>query len=128
VLTTRRHAAATILLAALPRRGSAAGIDIDAAADGGTIDLAVGSTLRLSLLENPSTGFRWRVAADGAPALRVEAEDYLPSGAMPGAPGLHRWEFRAIQPGEARLRLDHARAWETVPPVETFALTIRVTG
>jgi len=128
MLTATLRAAAAMLLGTLPGCGRAEPVEIDAAADGTTIRLAPGATLRLTLAENPSTGFRWRLIADGAPVLQASGDAYTSSGTMPGAPGLHRWEFRAAQPGEAPLRLEHLRPWEKVPPVESFAVAIRVAG
>ena len=100
--------------------------EIDEAADGTTVRLAPGTELRLTLPENPTTGYRWRITAEAAPVLRPQEDAYAPGASMPGAGGQHRWTWQAAQPGEAALRLDYARPWETGPAARQFAVTIRV--
>jgi inhibitor of cysteine peptidase len=100
--------------------------DLDESADGTTIHLVAGAVLRLALPENPTTGYRWRIIADGAPVLRPQADDFAPGRAVPGAGGTRHWAWQAAQPGEATLRLDYARPWETGPAARHFAVTIRV--
>lgn len=125
MLTAGRRAALVLALAGC---GSPAVVDLDAGADGRTIRLAEGSRLRLVLPENPSTGYRWRIAADAAPVLRLEEDASMPGGTAPGSPGTHRWVFRAARPGQAVLRLDHARPWEAVPPAAQVTVTVQVGG
>jgi inhibitor of cysteine peptidase len=82
-------------------------------------ELASGELLRIELPGNPSTGYTW--AVDGALPPQLSAVDGLPGGPaapasdrpMVGAPQAQWLHFRAVQAGEAELRLRWHRPWET---------------
>lgn len=96
-------------------------------ANGRTLDLIVGETLDLILLENRSTGFRWELAPPGSPVATVERDSYEAATGPPGRPGIHTWFFRAVEPGEGRFELAYRRSWEGGrPPARSFSLSLRV--
>ncbi|MDO9711336.1 protease inhibitor I42 family protein [Paracraurococcus lichenis] len=101
---------------------------LDERANGDTVTITPGARLVLALPENPTTGYRWRLLAAGAPVLQLLDQGFTPGPPRPGAGGTHHWAWQAAQPGEAALRLDHARSWGEEPPVRQFTLTVRVGG
>jgi inhibitor of cysteine peptidase len=101
---------------------------VDESADGRQIDLPVSEVLEVRLAENPTTGFRWHLVADGSPPCTVLGDSYEASSRRPGAGGQHVWRFRATRPGEAAIELRYARAWQGEAPAgRRYALRLRVT-
>lgn len=89
----------------------------------GETRLRTGQVLAIELDSNASTGYGWDLIDDGSPQLRPApvpaTTDMLPT-PMPGAGGISRWRFHAVQPGTTTLRLVYRRAWEKeVAPVRT---------
>jgi inhibitor of cysteine peptidase len=103
---------------------------IDEASAGQTVDLAVGQTIELRLKENPTTGYRWQLRQDGAPACRIVADFAVPDdAAVPGRGGLHVWRIEGVRAGDGRVSLAAQRAWEATPQsTASFSVDIRVAG
>jgi inhibitor of cysteine peptidase len=100
---------------------------LDEGADGREIELAAGEEFELTLDENPTTGFRWRLAADGSPVVALAGDEFrAPGEARPGQGGRHAWQFRAERAGESRIELSYARA--AGDAARTFTLRVRVKG
>jgi inhibitor of cysteine peptidase len=67
----------------------------------------------IELPENPTTGFRWSLRSQVAPALRTRSDLFEHRAeARPGAGGSRRFEFTASAPGTAAISLWHWREWE----------------
>lgn len=99
---------------------------LDARADGTRIKLKLGETFTLLLEENPSTGYRWRVDADGAPVLKLDGDQYeAPPRATVGGPGHHVWRFRAIAAGSAAVQLSYRRTFGASARAFTVAIEVR---
>ena len=98
---------------------------IDQTQDGGSSDLLVGESLRLQLSENPTTGYRWHLQSDGAPALRLVQDSFEAPGSRPGAPGIRFWIFEAVAAGSAALKFELRRSWQP-ENIGTFATTVHV--
>lgn len=99
----------------------------DEGADGREIELTAGQEFELTLGENPTTGFRWRVTADGSPACALVSDDFrAPAEGRPGQGGSRVWQFRADRAGESRIELSYARA--VGDAARTFTLRVRVKG
>jgi inhibitor of cysteine peptidase len=94
--------------------------------DGQEIALVVGETLTLTLLENPTTGYLWRLIKDGSPVCELLRDTFEPGKDTPGSPGAHHWQFRADARGTGMIELQLSRSWHSSLPVRTFILTIRV--
>ena len=93
-----------------------------------TVSLPVGQVIELRLKENPTTGFRWSIAADGAPACAVVADSFERRPSPPGAGGEHAWRIKAVRAGTCHLELIYRRPFEPgVPPARSFALDVQVT-
>jgi inhibitor of cysteine peptidase len=103
---------------------------IDEASAGHTVALAVGETVELRLKENPTTGYRWQMRQDGAPACRVVEDFAVPDDpAVPGRGGVHVWRIEGVRAGDGQVSLAAQRAWEAaLPPTTSFAVDIRVAG
>jgi predicted secreted protein len=102
-------------------------------ADRGTvIEVRPGDTVRIRLPENPTTGYRWQVAADSGAALGAIASlvhqsfaDAATSAA--GAAGERTLVFEAKTPGRASLRLVNKPSWRgDDAAAEDFALELVV--
>ena len=88
-----------------------------------------GERVRLSLSENPTTGYRWSLDSSCGDRLKTESDVYSPpdvQGGKLGASGEHVWIFRAEGRGTCDLTLRSARSWEkgTSGQALTFSITI----
>lgn len=105
-------------------------VQLTQADNGATVRLAQGGTLLVALPSNPSTGYRWWVAAGSGAALELVDVRYVPPGStMPvvGAPGTEVLQFRAVTPGVTSLVLEYARSFEPgVPAANTFTVSVHV--
>jgi inhibitor of cysteine peptidase len=102
-------------------------VQVDESHNGSEIDLRTGEPLEIRLSENPTTGFRWGLESNGAPACILVEDVYETSSVTPGAGGNHRWRFQAAQIGEGRIRLGYRRSWEGQGAASrTFTLGVRV--
>ena len=105
-------------------------VQLSAADEGRTIELAAGQDLVVSLESNPTTGYGWEVSEiDGAILAPVGDAEYAQGGAegMVGAGGVETYRFSAQGPGQTTLTLIYHRAWEKgVEPLETFSIKVIV--
>jgi len=101
-------------------------MEIDARFNGERVRAQVGDEIRLTLSETPTTGFRWKLMADGAPAC-VLVGDAVEASAAPGGPAVRDWRFRAANPGLAHIELVLVRSWEGPSSASrTFVVDIAV--
>jgi inhibitor of cysteine peptidase len=76
-------------------------------------DVAVGESVSLQLAENPSTGYRWSMAASPPDAVEIiETRWIAPAGGRVGAEGKREFRVRIKAPGEIRLNLKLWREWQ----------------
>ncbi|MEP6908214.1 MAG: protease inhibitor I42 family protein [Pseudoxanthomonas sp.] len=96
----------------------------------GETRLRIGQSLAIELDSNASTGYGWELIDDGSPQLvpapvPVSAEVLPPP--MPGAGGMSRWRFRAVQAGTTTVHLVYRRDWEKeVAPARTVSYRVVV--
>ena len=77
-----------------------------------TIDLRVGDTVRVSLPENATTGYRWGIdRLDQQIVEAVGSEPHYPVGAV-GAVGEVTFTFKANKPGAGDIILKYWRHFE----------------
>jgi inhibitor of cysteine peptidase len=89
--------------------------------------LTVGQELRVALLENPTTGFRWQMQASGEPVLKLLDDKFDSPASGVGRGGTRRWRLKAAQKGSAGIQLVYRRASDQdQSPAETFRLAVRV--
>lgn len=103
-------------------------MELTAADDGTSVELAQGGALAIALEANPSTGYTWEVAECDENVLRLDGEpEFKAKRDMPGAGGTMTLRFRAEGSGESVLRLVYHRPWEQdKEPAETFEVTVTV--
>jgi inhibitor of cysteine peptidase len=93
-----------------------------------TVSAKAGDTIRLSLSENPSTGYSWQMSwSDG---LEKVEDRYIQGGAgnIVGAPGTHEWTFKATKPGAQSVSGVYKRPWEGMSAGEKrYTLNVFVT-
>ena len=103
-----------------------------------TTPLRIGEYAKISLKENPSTGYTWmfRMTDNGEKGnrtdgpVRLAGERSLPprEAAPPGTPGVRELMVRAEQPGRAALIGECRRSWERrAEPVMTIRYDFAVT-
>ena len=98
---------------------------IDLTRNNDSVEIAVGDSVRVQLSENPTTGYRWQLLTNGAPALRLVRDDFERSASGPGGGGTRYWIFAAQCPGTAGLGMELQRSWQP-QAVSSFAVSIRV--
>ena len=97
-----------------------------------TLRLAVGASTVMSLQENRSTGYGWRLNADASRNLAlVDIADLgfsagAARGPIVGAPGERRFKITARQRGTATAVFDYARPWEHVAPARRHVVTLAI--
>jgi inhibitor of cysteine peptidase len=97
---------------------------------GETITAGLGDTVRVTLEENPSTGYTWN--ATTTPGLDILADRFEPShviGPIAGAGGTRIWDLKAIQPGPQVFTAIYSRSDESPAGDETnFSIHVQVGG
>jgi inhibitor of cysteine peptidase len=108
----------------LPSRGVTASYGIGD--NGKTISMGEGTTIKVILDENPTTGYSWNESV--TPGLQVQDSKYVESGSgLMGAGGSHEWTIKATGKGEQQFSAVYKRQWEPLSGSEnTFKLTINV--
>jgi len=96
----------------------------------GEAQVAAGSTLRVSLCSNATTGFSWTENARIAnPAILAQTghEYQAPTSGLDGAPGNEVWVFLAQKRGQTTVKMEYSQPWEGgTKAASTFELTVTV--
>jgi inhibitor of cysteine peptidase len=104
-------------------------INADQSYSGRTINLHVGDGVKVTLAENPSTGYRWDFLGRPEPVCVIATDAYVANTAIGtvGSGGVHHWDFRAVDKGTTTVSLAYRRPWEKdAAPAQRFALTLVV--
>lgn len=103
-------------------------VRLTAADAGQSIELAPGREMTVTLEANPTTGYTWERAGEGAGVLRQVGEAaFEPESQALGAGGVQMLRFRAVAPGRTTLRMAYRRPWEQdVEPERSFAIEVVV--
>jgi len=102
-------------------------IRVDDNFNGREVTLQTGEALEIALAENATTGFQWLLKTKPDFVEEFQDTEPSPSPGPPGRGGIHRFYFRAVQPGTGELDLAYRRSWEKEkPPARSFRLRIRV--
>ena len=98
--------------------------------NGKQITVKSGDVVTVSLVSNPTTGYSWQVMKiDNAVLVQVGDPEYKQSPGtegLVGAGGTETFRFKAVGTGETTLGLGYMRPWESLPPIETYTVTIKV--
>lgn len=95
---------------------------------GGSVEVAKGGTLEVTLEGNPTTGYNWEVESVDDKILKQEGEPEFnaESDAM-GAGGMVTLKFKAEEAGKTDLKLVYHRSWEKdEDPAKTFEVSVTV--
>jgi inhibitor of cysteine peptidase len=102
-------------------------INADKSYDGRTLGLRIGDGVKLSLAENPTTGYRWELVAKPEPNCVVVNDTYVANADAIGSGGTRSWEIRAVSQGTGTVSLAYRRPWEKdAAPAQTFKLMLVV--
>jgi predicted secreted protein len=98
------------------------------AESGTTVKAAVGDSIIIRLVENPSTGYTWQV--DLSAGLEEQANAYIEPSVAPGvvgAAGTREVSVVVKTAGSQSVEAVYVRPWEdeSEPPEQTFVLTIQ---
>jgi inhibitor of cysteine peptidase len=78
-------------------------------ANGKTAHLHVGDLLRVTLQENPSTGYGWRLATKPKASILGLRANHFKAGAQDpgevGVPGTRTYKWRALKAGDTKLKI-----------------------
>lgn len=93
-----------------------------------TAELRVGERLKVSLPENPSTGYTWAIDETDGRLLALDGTEYAePTEGFIGARGQRLFTFTARQPGEVALKLKYWRFWEgDGSTTERYTVTLKI--
>ena len=118
------------LLLALFSGCGAKGTSLTDTDNGKQVTVNTGDTLTLTLTSNPTTGYSWQVMEiDNTVLIQSGNPEYKQSSGsegLVGAGGTQTFRFQAVGTGMTVLKLGYARPWESVPPIQTFAVQIVV--
>jgi inhibitor of cysteine peptidase len=94
--------------------------------NGKQINVKAGDTITLILESNPTTGYSWQVMAmDGNVLTELGESEYKSDGQnVPGTGGTETFRFKVVESGKTTLELGYMRPWESVQPLETFAIQV----
>ena len=123
-LITRVAAAALLVRATEPRA-----LWLDESDNGTTVSVKVGSTIKVVVEGNPTTGYAWMPALSEADTKILQQQGdptYVSDSNLIGAGGTYTFTFLAIATGDAQLKLMYLRPWESVPPLKTFSVAVKV--
>ena len=90
----------------------AALVTLSASADGSRVAVRVGDTVRITLPENATTGYRWSVEHYDVDLLGPPAAETRAGTGVPGAAGEAMFDFTVRAPGSGEIVLRHWRRWQ----------------
>lgn len=93
-----------------------------------TAELRVGERFKVSLPENPSTGYTWAIDETDRRLLALDGTAYdEPADGFIGARGRRIFTFITQQPGEVTLRLKYWRFWDgDGSTTERYAFVLKI--
>lgn len=100
--------------------------------NGKAITVKVGDLVQVILTGNPTTGYSWTtsLSAKDAAVLQQQGKalyaQQAPDSTIVGGGGTFTFTFKAAASAQVVLKFNYARPWESVPPIQTFSVTINV--
>ena len=125
---------AAVLLCLFACSAPAKQVSVDASYAGKEVEVAVDSSLIVTLESNPTTGFKWELTSISDQTVleqagqKFEAPEAEGDGApLVGAPGREVWTFKALKKGKSTISMEYSQPWEGgMKAAETFGLTVVV--
>jgi predicted secreted protein len=103
-------------------------IEVNEHQNGQQIELLQGQTLRVTLPEVRTAGFRWSLRTSTQRILTPLDDDLDSTSATTGGTAQHRWNFRAETAGATELVFEYDRPWaRAAAAARTFTVSVRVT-
>jgi predicted secreted protein len=103
-------------------------VEVGEQQNGQQIELRQGQTLRVTLPEVRTAGFRWSLRDSGQRILTPLANDTNAGSAEVGGTAQHHWDFRAAELGTTDLVFEYDRPWaRAAAAARTFSVSVRVT-
>ncbi|USL45885.1 protease inhibitor I42 family protein [Priestia megaterium] len=94
---------------------------------GKTVTVKVQETLQINLKENASTGFSWLEEITPNQILFLVKEEFVENEFTHGGNTIHRWLYKAIKPGQKKLRFIYQRPWiKDKPSTKEFEVNVYV--
>ena len=92
------------------------------------VEVNQGDTIVISLDENLTTGYEWKIASVDNQIIEPIASKYLKKSAVGlGVGGTREVRFQAMSSGQARIQLQLRRSWEPADAAtEHFAVNVHV--
>ena len=89
------------------------------------IEVSVGEVFEVQFMENPTTGYQWKIVNCGKLELLLDSYTCTDTRKppAPGSGGVHRWQFKADS--DETLTMVYKRAWENISPLQK-TITIKV--
>ena len=90
--------------------------------------MEIGDKLYVELCSNPSTGFEWSYEMTGDAAVMEEDYDFEPPQEnLPGAGGIAKWTFEAIDIGTTLINMEYSQQWDGgMKAAWTYKITVVV--
>jgi predicted secreted protein len=104
-------------------------VEVGEEKNGQQIEVRVQQTLRVTLTEVRTAGFRWTPRPSAQRALSLLADELDPASGGPGGAARHHWDFLAKESGAAELAFDYSRPWARAAAgaaARTFSVSVRV--
>jgi len=98
-------------------------ITIDKTLNGKKILAQKGDVIKVQLVENPTTGYMWKINSLDEKHLKYTEKEYEISGEAVGAGGLKTFSIEVINKGTSKLSFALGNSWEN-DAVEAFNVTI----
>ncbi|QDS34073.1 stalk domain-containing protein [Brevibacillus brevis] len=93
--------------------------------ENGITTVKQGDHVRVSLEENPSTGYLWSYQASDDTIKLMEVTVQKKNGEAIGAPTQKTWVFQPSKTGTYKLTFTLSRAMEQSPPKRVYTITVR---
>ncbi len=93
--------------------------------NGKTITVNEGASIKISLDENPTTGYSWNETVTSGLTI-VDSEYVGGDSGTAGAGGVHEWTIKATGKGQQQFTAVYKRPWEPIAGNET-TYTLNVT-
>lgn len=106
-----------------------ADIELTAADNGRSIEVADGATIQLTLSANDGLGLEWFITQLDSEIVefRDREQSLVQIGDPAVEPVTERWFFRAVRPGTTALQMLYLQDQDATLPVDSFQVTITVT-
>jgi len=102
-------------------------IEVSEQQNGQLIELLPLQTLRVTLPEVRTAGFRWNLRASSQHILVPLGDELDSTSSATGGAAPHHWEFRAAAVGTTELIFEYDRPWaRAAAAARTFTVSVRV--